>query len=446
MALAADYYKQRMMSTKKPDMQFFLSNQVTRYVIALIGFAACLIGMWFSGRIGVSRLLGLYGMTSNVLPAANEAVKLSPFDPEAHYTLARTLQNAGQISTALPELERATALQPRNFGLWMELGESYDLAGRPDDSIAVVARAIKAAPYYAQTHWQLGNLLLRKGHREEAFAEFRQAVHSDSTLMPNVVDLAWGAFNGEVQNIEKNLQPETPRARLALSVVFARHKAFDDAMRLFRLVSDRSEATRPEREILLAELMNAKRYYEAWQVWAVDRKDGASRRNGVGSITDGGFEQGLSFTEANFGWRLNPEKSAVSISVDAHEPFADAASLQIRWEGKSSPSVYTALQLVLVEPNKRYRLNFVARTNDLVTGGVPEVAILDDFEGQLLTSVPIPQGTTGWKNYSLEFSSPTSPTGVHSVLVVIRRKACQSMPCPAFGTVWFDAFAVQENS
>lgn len=444
MALAADYYKQRMMSTQKPDTQFFPSSQVTRYVLALIGFAACLMGIWFSGRIGVSRLLGLYGMTSNVLPAANEAVKLSPSDPEAHYRLARALQNAGQISAALPELERATALQPRNFGLWMELGESYDLAGRSDDSIAVVARAIKAAPYYAQTHWQLGNILLRKGRREEAFAEFRQALKSDPALMPNVVDLAWGAFNGVVQNIEKSVQPETPRARLALSIVFARHGAFDDAMRLFGLAADISEETRPEREILLAELMNAKRYYEAWQVWAVDRKGGtASRPNGIGAITNGGFEQGLSFTEANFGWRLNPEKPAVSISVDAREPFADAASLQIRWEGKSSPSVYTAVQLVLVEPNKRYRLNFAARTNDLVTGGVPEVAVLDDFEGQSLTSVPIPQGTTGWKNYSLEFNSPTK---AHSVLVVIRRRACQSMPCPAFGTVWFDTFAVQENS
>ena len=444
MALAAGLQTERMMSTQKPDTQFFPSSQMTRYVLALIGLAACLMGMWFSGRIGVSRLLGLYGMTSNVLPAANEAVKLSPFDPEAHYTLARALQNSGQVPAALPELERATALQPRNFGLWMELGESYDLAGRPDDSIAVVARAIKTAPYYAQTHWQLGNLLLRKGRREEAFAELRQAVNSDSTLMPNAVDLAWGAFNGEVQSIEKNLQPKTPRALLALSIVFARHEAFDDAMRLFRLAADPSDETRHERETLLAELMNAKRYYEARQVWTVDRKgDAASRPNGIGTITNGGFEQGLSFTEANFGWRLNPEKPAVSISVDAHEPFTDASSLQIRWEGKSSPSVYTAIQLVLVEPNKRYRLNFAARTNDLVTGGVPEVAVLDDFEGQSLTSVPIPQGTTGWKNYNLEFSTPTK---AHSVLVVIRRRACQSMPCPAFGTVWFDTFAVQENS
>lgn len=432
------------MPAHKSDISFFPSGRVTQYFLALIGFAACLAGIWVSGRVGVARLLGLYGMTSNVLPAVNEAVKISPFDPEGHYMRARTLQNVGQIPAALPELERATALQPRNFGLWMELAGSYDLAGKPDEAIAAVTRAIKAAPYYAQTHWQLGNLLLRQGRREEAFAEFRLAVNSDSTFMPNAVDLAWGAFNGDAQIIEKNLQPHSSAARLALAVVFARRGAFDDAMRLFRMAADRSEERRSERETLLTELMNAKRYYEAWEVWAVGREVGGnSYRNGLASMTDGGFEQGLSFTETNFGWRLNPEKPTVSVSVDSREPFADATSLQVRWEGKSSPAVYTAAQVVLVEPNKRYRLKFAARTNELVTGGVPEVAVLSDFEGPLLASVPLPQGTTVWKNYTLEFDSLI---GSRIVIVAIRRKACQSMPCPAFGTTWFDAFALQANS
>ena len=215
-------------------------------------------------------------------------------------------------------------------------------------------------------------------------------------------------------------------------------------MRLFRDAAARPDEMRIERETLLAELMKAKRYHEAWEVWAVGRYVGENpRRNGLASLTDGGFEQGLSFTEINFGWRLNPEKPMVLVSVDAHEPFADTTSLQIRWEGKSSPSVYTAAQLVLVEPGKRYRLTFAARTNELVTGGVPEVAVLSDFEGQLLASVPIPQGTTAWKNYTLEFNSLAES---RIVLVVIRRKACQSMPCPAFGTTWFDAFTLQANS
>ncbi len=432
------------MPTLQSDRQFFPAGRLTQSLLALIGIAACLTGVWFAGRIGASRLLGLYGMTSNLLPAVDEAIKLSPSDPEGHYMRARALQNVSQLPLALSELEQATALQPRNFAYWMELGNVYDLAGKPDDAITVVKRAINVAPYYAQPHWQLGNLLLRKGQREDAFAEFRLAVNSDSSLMPNVVDLAWGAFDGDALLIEKTLQPNTPAARLALAIVFARRKAFDDAMRLFDLAADRSEETRSERDILLAELMNAKRYYEAWKVWAVDHESSEnSRRNGIGTMTNGGFEQGLNFTDVNFGWRLNPEKPMVSLSLDSREPFADATSLQIRWEGKSSPPVYTAAQLILVEPGKRYRLSFAARTNELVTGGVPEVVVLSDVEGQLLASTPIPQGTTAWKNYTLEFNSPAAS---RTIQVAIRRRACQSMPCPAFGTVWFDAFALQAIS
>jgi Tetratricopeptide repeat len=425
------------------ERHFSPTGRFTQSLLALVGVAACLTGVWFAGRIGASRLLGLYGMTSNVLPAVDEAIKLSPSDPEGHYMRARALQNVSQLRLALTELEQSTALQPRNFAYWMELGNIYDLAGRSDEALTAVNRAINVAPYYAQPHWQLGNLLLRKGQREQAFAEFRLAVNSDSSLMPNVVDLAWGAFNGDAPLIEKTLQPNTPSARLALAIVFARRKAFDDAMRLFD-AADRSDGTRNEREVLLAELMNAKRYYEAWRVWAVDHEGGENpRRNGIGTMTNGGFEQGVSFTEVNFGWRLNPEKPMVSLSLDSREPFADATSLQIRWEGKSSPSVYTAAQLVLVEPGKRYRLSFAARTSELVSGGVPEVLVLSDVEGQLLASTPIPQGTTAWKNYTLEFSSPAAS---RTVQVVIRRRPCQSLPCPAFGTVWFDAFVLQSVS
>ena len=145
------------MPAHKPKRQFFPSGRVTQYFLASIGLAACLVGLLVSGRTGISRLLGLYGMTSNVLPAVNEAVRLSPFDPEGHYMRARVLQNAGQISAALAELERATTLQPRNFGLWMELGGSYDLAGKPDEAIAATTWQSKRLPI---THKHTGNLAI----------------------------------------------------------------------------------------------------------------------------------------------------------------------------------------------------------------------------------------------------------------------------------------------
>jgi Tfp pilus assembly protein PilF len=430
------------MSDRKLPAHFLPIGRVSHYVLALVALVACLLSMGISGRIGIARLLAIYGLTSNAPLAVNEAVRISPSDPEVHYTRARVLQNAGQVAAAVPELEQATALQPRNYGFWLELGGAYDLVGKPEAAIAAVTRAIKLAPAYAQPHWQLGNLLLRAGRPTEAFAEFQLAVNSDSSLTPNVVDLAWGAFQGDAQKIEQTLQPHTPVARLELARVFAMRGAVDEAMRLFRS-TENSIQTKRERENLLAELMKAKHYYEAWEVWAVGRNIKASSgKNGIGTITDGSFEQEISATETNFGWRINPEKPTVSVVVDAQERYADAASLQIRWEGKSSPSAYTVAQLVLVEPGKHYRLSFAARAKDLVTGGLPEVVVLSDYEGQLLATAAIPQGTSSWQQYSIDFSAPAAS---HSVLVVIRRKGCAVMPCPVFGTVWFDAFSLRST-
>jgi Tfp pilus assembly protein PilF len=382
----------------------------------------------------------LYGVTSNALPAANVAVRLSPYDPEAHYSYARSLQNQGQIAAALPELERATALQHQNFSYWMELAGAYDLVGRTEEAITAAKRAINAAPYYAQPHWQLGNLLLRKGRRQEAFAEFRLAVNSDSTLAPNAMDLAWGAFNGEAQAIEGAFQPQTPNEALELAKVFASRGAIDDAMRLFRTAANSPLDAARGREGLVAELFKAKRYHEAWEVWVADRKASeGGMPAGVGAVTDGGFEKPINLIETGFGWHFNPEKPSVSLAGDSRQPYAGTKSLQIRWEGKSYPSVYIASQLVLVEPNKHYRLSFAARTQDIVSGGLPEVVILGDYEGALLSSVTMPQGTTPWRLYSIEF---TSADESRIVLITIRRKACPNTPCPAFGTAWFDDFSL----
>jgi hypothetical protein len=55
----------------------------------------------------------------------------------------------------------------------------------------------------------------------------------------------------------------------------------------------------------------------------------------------------------------------------------------------------------------------------------------------------MPQGTTPWRLYSIEF---TTAEDSHIVLITIRRKACPNTPCPAFGTAWLDAFSLETKA
>src|SRR5207244_5900903 len=60
----------------------------------------------------------------------------------------------------------------------------------------------------------------------------------------------------------------------------------------------------------------------------------------------------------------------------------------------------------------------------------------------LAESSPLPQGTSDWQNYSVEFS--TSGT-TNAVYVNMRRKVC-SAGCPITGHLWVDNFVLQKLS
>jgi len=73
------------------------------------------------------------------LPYAERAVQLEPNLPLGHYLLGLLLLNTGDDQRALPELEIARKLLPREAGVYYALGTAYAHAGRTQD--AAQARA-----------------------------------------------------------------------------------------------------------------------------------------------------------------------------------------------------------------------------------------------------------------------------------------------------------------
>jgi len=57
----------------------------------------------------------------------------------------------------------------------------------------------------------------------------------------------------------------------------------------------------------------------------------------------------------------------------------------------------------------------------------------------LATTATLPPSTDGWQDSALEFNAPAAG----AVRVALRRKPCTSSPCPAFGSVWLDAFELR---
>ena len=70
-----------------------MRHPLERYLIASLALLACLLGIRTAWRMGLARTLSLYAANASSLPpqyqinsvaAADEAVRLSPSDPESH--------------------------------------------------------------------------------------------------------------------------------------------------------------------------------------------------------------------------------------------------------------------------------------------------------------------------------------------------------------------------
>ncbi len=413
------------------------ARTAVRLLVLLVGLCACALGAWFSGRTGITRLLAAYGNSASVQAAVDEAVRLNPDDPEAHFARSVTLLEQGQHEDARTAIERAAALRPRDYRLWQELGYVRDLAGDPEGALIAYRNAVAQAPFYAQPRWQLGNLLLRLDRLPEAFAALARAAADDSGRLPNVVDLAWGAFEGDTRAIEAALAPRNDAWRLELARVFARHDKIAEARVLWRAVKRIPDGPRNR---LVNELLTGKHFADAREVWESGQIRGANGATNP-AVTDGGFEQPMKNDELGFGWRSLPSSPALRFVRDQTLPQSGQFSLRFDWNGNSDAMTPLVWQYVPVKPQQRYTLSFAVRTEELVSGALPEVALLDaESDGRAFSqTVLLARGTAGWQTHSLSF---VTGEATQAVRLIIRRQDCAMLPCPIFGKTWFDDFVV----
>jgi tetratricopeptide (TPR) repeat protein len=430
---------------KNLSHKFKLGLAVTVIVVCVLGILdAARIGQsrWLTMRLKEPRLLPPAEVAAQLLSETQIAVNTTPNDPEAHSGRALVLLNTQGLAIALPEYERAVALRPNDYFLWLELGRARDMSDDEQGAIAALEQSVRLAPFYAQPRWQLGNVLFRAGRVEESYRELRRAALSDVALLPNLINLVWSATDSDPVAVERIIQPERVSWRIVLAKIFIKRGKIADGLAQFRAAGGISEKDRQE---LLNELLTAKRYQEAYEVWSFDSGESKSE-SGIALLNDGGFESKMSRDNSGFGWQLARDTQGLRLSLDRNNPHSGAQSLRVDFNGDSNPSQSILTQLILVEPNTRYRLRFNARTEDIVTGGLPLINMSDvssKGSSALMMSPPLPQTSDGWHEYSIDFTS-SKTTSV--ILISVHRQNCSSGPCPIFGRMWLDDFVIQKMS
>ena len=402
-----------------------------RVAFTLLAIGLCLFLIQASARFGFSRLLTRYALTSNSVSAADEAVQLSPTDPEAHRTRAVVLNRLQMPGEAVKSLEIAATLRYRDDYLWLELGNTKEELGNTAGALAAMDQAVRWAPFYAHTHWQRGNLLLRMGQPVDAFAELRNAAAANQTYFPNLIDLAWGVSRGDVKATEDLIGVSNDNERLALIRYLAVKGEGNEALDQLRLLSTPLSAEKIKEIVHL--LLTARAFREAFEFL------GGSDT----SILNAGFEEPFVLNDTGFGWIVTPQQTRHRLAVDVSEELEGTKSLQISLDGDWTPSTPLLSQTIIVEPERTYRVFFSVKTRDLVTGGPPVIIVSDATNNQLLgKSENLPTATSPWRQLSFDFTTlPTSQAAVIS----LQRNNCDSSTCPIFGTLWLDQFRIEQT-
>jgi tetratricopeptide (TPR) repeat protein len=402
----------------------------------VIGIAFCLFAIWSTAEFGFSKLLARYGLVTKSIPAAAQAVRLTPEDAEAHRALAVAFRNIQMYREAAKEFEIAASLRPADDYLWLELGTVRDELNDHAGALAAFDESVTRAPFYAHTRWQRANLRLRMGRYDEAFAELRAAAKSNRTLLPNLIDLAWGLSREDTRLTEQLAGIDSVDAHITYARFLAGKGKGRETQEQFMLVE--SYFSDEQRRQLVRDLMGAHEYREAFNIWKGAVTDSAA----VPQIYDGGFEGSIGFAEVGFGWNVSRDLGKVSVSIDPGEKDSGAKSLRVAFEGDSSAAAPVVSQTIVVRPGTKYRINFGFRTKELVSGGLPLLRVLDATTNtELGVSQNFPKTTSQWETHSLEF---TTPSACEAIVLKLVRNECQSQPCPIFGVLWLDSLSIEE--
>jgi hypothetical protein len=348
-----------------------------------------------------------------------------------------------QLHQVVQEYEKAASLSPNDYRFWMALGTALEQWGEVERGEKALQRATELAPSYAYPRWYLGNLLLRRGRYDQAFAELRRAADADPELRSQLLNSAWAIYNKDLDSFVDAVGTSA-NARAGLAEYLMGRQRFEDGILIWQRLRDpEKRANRANGEAIVASLVAARRFHQAAEI-ANDLVPAPAYRARESKFVDGGFEDDLIPQPGVFGWQVHSLPQA-RVGIDPNLGHNSSRSLRIIFQVPSRLDPITVSQLVPVRPDTQYEFECFVRSDDLQGASTPWIEVTDATEGQVVASSgQAATGSTDWQRIALSFKTGEKS---EAVTVKIIRISCPEDPvCPIFGTVWYDDFNLKRGS
>ena len=410
-----------------------------------IGIIAAIVCVLIFGWLAIRWQLGtmLAELTSPTDANANEiaqlAVRLAPDEALSNWLFASSTKDSksGSNASAEKDFERVVKLSPNDFRWWIELGRADEQAENFAEAEKAFVEAVRLAPNYTFPHWQLGNFYLRQNRSGEAFAELKKAAESNDIYRDQVLSIAWDYFGQDAAKLEQ-IAGDSPSVRAGLAKFYATKERPEDSLRIWNTLAEEDKESNIDAARAIAQALYDKRFYR--QAIEFVRQLGIEPDAQPETIQNAGFEKTIGDQkDVFFGWRISP-MGKTDIKLDPTQKFEGSRSLRVTFSGYANPNFYNIYQFVTVEPSARYRLSFRLRTENLKSGGMPQLEIYNanDDKG-IATSAAFPSGTNDWQQMKIDF---TAPANAEAVALRTIRAFCAG-ECPIVGTFWYDDFKLE---
>jgi tetratricopeptide (TPR) repeat protein len=408
---------------------------------ALIAAAlVCLTGAFFFAKWCFANTLTTQSSQKEL---TEFAAGVAPSDPQAHYALGVLYEKsflAEDLPKSLAEFEKAAALSPNDFRLWLALGKARERVGDASGAENALRKALELAPNYSEIQWTLGNVLLRAGKTGEAFAEIRKATVSDPKYVNPAISTAWQISGGSVAEIKQNLG-DSAQINSALAVYLAKQKRFDEAMQAWNALADNDKKTtfKQNGDELYKALTEAKKYRAALEIQRQTTESG-NIGYAFGKITNGGFEEAIAAGQNLFNWQI-ADGAKPQIGVDNQQKHGGNLSLLIIFNSGDGKDFRDVSQTIVVEPGKKYSFEMFYKSS-LKTSATLKWEFVDASDGKLLAATEAISANADWTSVKTEFNAPEN---TEAVTLRLARDVCKTGICPISGSILFDDFSISDK-
>lgn len=421
-----------------PIKSIKIESLMPRIIVALV-ILICLASAYFFAKWGFANTISTRTQYREV---ADFTTQLAPSDPQTHYASAVLHEKSflpEDFQKSLIEFEKAAALSPHNYHLWLALGKARERSGDADGAEKALRKAAELAPNYAQVQWTLGNVLLRRGKTAEAFTEIRKAVISDAKYTDPAVSAAWQVSGGDLAQI-KQAVGDSAQIKSALAIFLAKQKRFDEAFEIWNSLSAdaKKKAFKTNGEEFYKQLIAEKKFRLAVAVLAQISSDDPQAFT-VGKINNSDFESDIKTQDAGiFEWKID-SGAQPQIALNDQTKHGGKRSLWMIFNSSDGKGFRAISQTVAVEPGKNYEFETFYKS-ELKTSSTVRWEIADAADGKILASTEAISANADWTALRTKFSV-SAPT--EAVSIRLARANCSSQICPISGKVWFDDFSLR---